>query len=68
MELKHRKDDFIMEKMREEWKKQRRENRRKKRVAAAKEKYLDSKNVFGINDPTPQIAVSNIINNRKKVM
>jgi len=50
-----------MQKMREEWKRQRRENRRKKRVAAAKERHLSSKNEFGVNDPTPQAAVNNII-------
>jgi len=55
------KGDFVMEKMREEWKKQRRENRSKKRIEAAKERRLDSKNSFGITDPTPQQAVINII-------
>ena len=51
-----------MQKMREEWKRQRRENRRKKRVAAAIERRLDSKNAYGVNDPTPREAVNNIIN------
>ena len=39
-----------------------RENRRKKRVAQAKERQLSGQNEFGINDPTPREAVSNIMN------
>lgn len=50
---------------REEYKKQRRANRKKKRISQAKERQLDSKNEFGINDPTPQEAISNIINKNK---
>lgn len=49
-------------------KKVQRELRKQKRAREAKERYLDSKNAFGIKDETPQIAVSNIINDRKKVM
>lgn len=42
-----------------------RNNRKMKRVAVAKarqnEKALDSKNVFGISDPTPKAALDNIL-------
>lgn len=52
---------FVMGKLSEEQKRRRRENKRKQRVSNAIERRLDSKNSFGITDPTPQQAVQNII-------
>ena len=52
-----------------ELKRLRKENKRRKRVEAAierrKEQALDSKNSFGINDPTPREAVKRIIKGGK---
>jgi len=38
-----------------------RARQREKRVAAAIERRLDSKNAYGVNDPTPKQAINNII-------
>lgn len=38
-----------------------RARQREKRVAAAIERRLDSKNAYGVNDPTPKAAINNMI-------
>ncbi len=38
---------------------------RKKQRELSKEEQLDSKNQFGINDPTPKQAVENLIADRR---
>ncbi|MCO5384437.1 hypothetical protein [Desulfosporosinus sp.] len=40
-------------------------NREKQRVNRRKESLLDSKNEFGITDPTPKQAVKKLIKNSK---